>query len=283
MEIKTIAVIGAGIMGSDIALDLSCCNYNVLLEDLDEKILEQARQRIQADFKMVKMMKKELKDLTIEEILKRITFTTSYDHFATADFVIENIIEDWEEKKKLYLEIGKVCREDIVYGVNTSCISITKIGALMRRPDRVIGMHFMNPVPLKNIVETIRGHHTSDETVEIVKNFLGTLGKKAVIVNDFPGFVTNRVSHLFMNEAAFLVQDQVAEPRAVDAIFTQGFGHKMGPLATADLIGLDTVVKSLEVLYESYQDPKFRCCPLLRKMVDAGLLGRKTGKGFFNY
>lgn len=283
MEIKTIAVIGAGIMGSDIALDLSCCGYNVLLKDLDEKILEQARQRIQADFKMVKMMKKELKELTIEELLKRITFTTSYDHFETVDFVIENIIEDWDEKKKLYQEISKVCREDIVYGVNTSCISITKIGALMRRPDRVIGMHFMNPVPLKNIVETIRGYHTSDETVEIVKNFLATLGKKAVIVNDFPGFVTNRVSHLFMNEAAFLVQDQVADPRAIDTIFTQGFGHKMGPLATADLIGLDTVVQSLDVLYESYQDAKFRCCPLLRKMVDAGLLGRKTGKGFFNY
>jgi 3-hydroxybutyryl-CoA dehydrogenase len=283
MEIKTVAVIGAGIMGSDIALDLSSYGYNVILKDLNDEILNNAEEKIKKEFKMVKMMKKDLKELTVEDLLARITFTTSYDNFETVDFVIENIIEDWEQKKKLFLELKKVCRDGIIYGINTSCISITKVGAIMPQPERVIGMHFMNPVPLKKIVETIRGYHTSDETIENVKSFLATLGKKAVVVNDFPGFVSNRVSHLFMNEAAFLVQDQVADPRSIDTIFTQGFGHKMGPLATADLIGLDTVVKSLEVLYENYQDPKFRCCPLLRKMVDAGHLGRKTGKGFFNY
>lgn len=283
MEIKTVAVIGAGVMGSDIALDLSCYGYNVILKDLNNDILKHAEEKIKKEFKMVKMMKKELKDVTIESLMEKITFTTSYDDFDSVDFVIENIIEDLHEKKKLFSELKEVCREGIIYGVNTSCISITKIGAIMPQPENVIGMHFMNPVPLKKIVEVIRGHHTSDETVEKVKNFLATLRKKAVVVNDFPGFVTNRVSHLFMNEAAFLVQDQVADPKSIDTIFTQGFGHKMGPLATADLIGLDTVVKSLEVLYESYQDPKFRCCPLLKKMVDAGHLGRKTGKGFFNY
>lgn len=283
MEIKTVAVIGAGVMGSDIALDLSCYGYKVILKDLNDDILKQAGEKIKKEFKMVKMMKKDIKDVTADSLMEKITFTTSYDNFDSVDFVIENIVEDLQEKKKLFAELKKVCREGIIYGVNTSCISITKIGALMPQPENVIGMHFMNPVPLKKIVEVIRGYHTSDETVENVKNFLATLSKKAVVVNDFPGFVTNRVSHLFMNEAAFLVQDQVADPKSIDTIFTQGFGHKMGPLATADLIGLDTVVKSLEVLYESYQDPKFRCCPLLKKMVDAGHLGRKTGKGFFNY
>lgn len=283
MEIKTIAVIGAGIMGSDIALDLSCYGYNVILKDIDNNILEKAGEKIKKEFKMVKMMKKDLKEVTGEDIMEKITFTTTYDNFSAVDFVIENIVEDWDKKEKLFLELKEVCRDGIIYGVNTSCISITKIGAIMPQPERVIGMHFMNPVPLKKIVEVIRGYHTTDETVEIVKNFLNTLSKKAVVVKDFPGFVTNRVSHLFMNEAAFLVQDQVADPKAIDTIFTQGFGHKMGPLATADLIGLDTVVKSLDVLYESYQDAKFRCCPLLRKMVDAGLLGRKTGEGFFKY
>lgn len=283
MDIKTIAVIGAGIMGSDVALDLAGYGYRVILKDLDNETLEKAEAKIKKDFKMVKMMKKEMKEVSIDDILSRITFTTSYDGFDNVEMVIENIVEEWEAKKALYLELSKECQPDTLYAVNTSCISITKIGSLMASPDKVIGTHFMNPVPLKKIVEVIRGYHTSDETVETMKEFLKTLNKTGVVVNDFPGFVTNRVSHLFMNEAAFLVQDGVAGPKEVDMIFTQGFGHKMGPLATADLIGLDTVVDSLEVLYQSYQDPKFRCCPLLRKMVDAGLLGRKSGKGFFNY
>jgi len=270
-------------MGSDIALDLACYNYRVILKDIDNATLEKAKDRIKADFKMIKMMKKEIGDVSLEDVLGRIDFTTAYDRFQEVDFVIENIVEEWEEKKKLYLELKLLCRPDIVFGVDTSCISITKVGSLMDKPDRVIGMHFMNPVPLKKVVEVIRGFYTSDETVQTVKEFLKTLGKMGIVVKDFPGFVSNRLSHLFMNEAAFLVQDQVAGAKEIDMIFTQGFGHKMGPLATADLIGLDTVVKSLEVLYQSYQDPKFRCCPLLRKMVDAGLLGKKSGKGFFEY
>ncbi len=283
MNIKTVAVIGAGVMGSDIALDLASYGYNVLLKDLDTEILEKAQGKIKKDFKMFKMMKKDLKEVTIDDVLSKITFTSTYDGFDGVDLVIENIVEEWEAKKALYLELDKICREDTIYAVNTSCISITKVGALMKDAAKVVGAHFMNPVPLKKIVETIRGYHTSEETVEALSAFLKTVKKNAVVVNDFPGFVTNRVSHLFMNEAAMLVQDGVAGPKEVDIIFTQGFGHKMGPLATADLIGLDTVVMSLDVLYESYQDSKFRCCPLLRKMVDAGLLGKKSGKGFFDY
>lgn len=283
MNVKTIAVIGAGIMGTDVSLDLASYGYHVILKDLDNKILENAREKIKKDFKLFKMMKKELKALTIEDILARIAFTVNYDGFENVDLVIENIVEEWEAKKNLYPQLANVCKVDTIYAVNTSCISITKIGALMADPGNVIGAHFMNPVPMKKIVEVIRGFHTSEETVAAMKEFLKTLGKTGVVVNDFPGFVSNRVSHLYMNEAAYLVQDNVAGPKEVDMIFTHGFGHKMGPLATADLIGLDTVVKSLEVLYESYQDPKFRCCPLLRKMVDAGLLGKKSGQGFFKY
>ena len=283
MNVNTIAVIGAGIMGTDVALDLASYGYQVILKDLDNEILEKAREKIKKDFKLFKMMKKELKALAIEDILARIMFTVNYDGFENVDLVIENIVEEWEAKKNLYPQLAKVCKVDTIYAVNTSCISITKIGTLMTNPGKVIGAHFMNPVPMKKIVEVIRGFHTSEETVAAMKEFLKTLGKTGVVVNDFPGFVSNRVSHLYMNEAAYLVQDGVAGPKEVDMIFTHGFGHKMGPLATADLIGLDTVVKSLEVLYESYQDPKFRCCPLLRKMVDAGLLGKKSGKGFFQY
>ncbi len=283
MKIEKIAVIGAGIMGSDIALDLASYNYDVILKDLDNQILDKAQTRIKKDFKLVKMMKKEMKSVSIDDILSKITFTTSYDGFEQVEMVIENIVEEWEAKKEVYQDLARVCKGEPLYAVNTSCISITKVASLMESPGKVIGAHFLNPVPLKKIVEVIRGFHTSDETVQTMIEFLKTLNKYGVVVKDFPGFVTNRVSHLFMNEAAFLVQDGVAGPKEVDTIFTQGFGHKMGPLATADLIGLDTVVKSLEVLYESYQDPKFRCCPLLRKMVDAGLLGKKSGKGFFEY
>ncbi|MCP4156715.1 MAG: 3-hydroxyacyl-CoA dehydrogenase family protein [bacterium] len=283
MEIKTVAVIGAGIMGSDIALDLASYGYPVLLKDLDKDILEKAEAKMRKDFKMFKMMKKDLKSVSIDDILEKVTFTTTYDGFDKVELVIENIVEEWEAKKALFLQLDKICTAGTLYAVNTSCISITKVAALMEAPDKIVGAHFMNPVPLKKIVEVIRGFHTSDESVENLSDFLKTIKKKAIVVNDFPGFVTNRVSHLFMNEAAFLIQDGVAGPKEVDTIFTQGFGHKMGPLATADLIGLDTVVKSLDVLYESYQDSKFRVCPLLRKMVDAGLLGKKSGKGFFEY
>lgn len=283
MELKSIAVIGAGIMGCDVALDLASYGYNVILKDLDTEILDKAKTKIKKGFKLVKMMKKELKAVSIDDILSKITFTTTYDGFGQVEMVIENIVEEWQAKKEVYQELGEVCKIDTIFAVNTSCISITKVASLMESPGKVIGAHFMNPVPLKKIVEVIRGYHTSDETVQAMIEFLKTLNKQGVVVKDSPGFVTNRVSHLFMNEAAFLIQDGVAGPKEVDTIFTQGFGHKMGPLATADLIGLDTVVKSLDVLYESYQDPKFRCCPLLRKMVDAGLLGKKSGKGFFEY
>lgn len=283
MEIKNIAVIGAGVMGADVAFDLACYGFNVILKDLNIDILQKAKEKMLSDFRMIKMLKQDLKDISLEQILNNISFATDYSGFENIDLIIENISEDFNAKKTVYEELKGVCNEHVIYAVNTSCISITKIAALMPKPENVIGAHFMNPVPLKKIVETIKGFHTADETVEVLKSVLKTMGKRAIVVNDFPGFVANRLSHLFMNEAAFLVQDQVAKPKDIDLIFKQGYGHKMGPLETADLIGLDTVVMSLGVLYESYQDPKFRCCPLLKKMVDAGLLGKKSGQGFYKY
>lgn len=270
-------------MGTGIAIDLASYGYKVVLKDIDQLKLNESRDLMDKDFKLYKMIKKEFKELSIHDILNNITFSLGYDDIKDADLIIENIIEDWDKKKDLYTELNKICKPCAIYAVNTSCISITQIASLVSNPENVIGAHFMNPVPLKVMVETIKGYHTSEKTIDFMKEFLKSINKTGVVVNDYPGFVANRLSHLFMNEAAFLVQDGVATPSQIDTIFKVGYGHKMGPLETADLIGLDTVVNSLEILYHSYQDSKFRCCPLLKKMVNAGLLGRKSGKGFFDY
>ena len=278
-----VAVVGAGTMGRDIALNLAAFGIQTILKDTDQVILDEAQTAMRQNLRMYKMTNPAYQSLSKDTLPSLVHYTTEYNAFDDVDWVIENIPESWSLKEAVYQELAEVCDENTVYGVNTSCISITKVAALMPKPQNVIGMHFMNPVPMKPAVETVRGFHTSEDTISRCKTLLKTMGKKMILVNDFPGFVANRLSHLFMNEAAFLVQDQVAEPAAIDAIFKEGYGHAMGPLETADLIGLDTVVSSLKVLYDSYQDPKFRCCPLLQKMVDAGLLGRKSGHGFYAY
>jgi len=283
MERETVAVVGAGVMGSDLALDLSASGFNVILKDLADDHLESAKQRMRKTYGFARMMRSKVFTRSFDEITARIQYVTDYAAFSTADIVIENINEDYEAKRTVYQELDTVCRSKVLYGVDTSCISITKIASLVSHPENVIGMHFMNPVPLKPLVEVIRGYHTSNETVTRTKSFLKRLQKKAVVVNDMPGFVSNRVLMPMINECICLVADQVATAKDVDSIFKLGFGHKMGPLATADLIGLDTILDSLVVLYESYNDPKYRPCPLLRKMVDAGILGMKTGNGFFEY
>ncbi|MBN1294820.1 MAG: 3-hydroxybutyryl-CoA dehydrogenase, partial [Candidatus Latescibacteria bacterium] len=223
------------------------------------------------------------KDFNPDTAIDRIRFETSVDMLSDVDFLVENITEKPALKESLYRKIDYICKTECVFAANTSAISITRIASWTERQDKVIGMHFMNPVPLKPVVEVIRGWHTSDETVEMSETFLKLLGKKAVVVNDMPGFVSNRVLMLMINEAIWQVQDGVASAKDIDEIFRSCFGHKMGPLETGDLIGLDTILYSLEVLYESYCEDKFRPCPLLRKMVDAGLFGRKTGKGFYSY
>ncbi|WP_018753412.1 3-hydroxyacyl-CoA dehydrogenase family protein [Paenibacillus sanguinis] len=281
--LRTFGVIGAGVMGTDIALDLAGYGYKVLLKDLHEDIILRAKEKIRKEFRVYQMTQKHLKALTVDDLLSRIVFTTTYEGFEEVDYIIENVTEHWDTKKHVYSELRDVCRKNVYYAVNTSCISITKVAALLPHPELVIGMHFMNPVPLKEMVEVIRGMHTSDETVAVAEEFLQSCRKTPVVVNDFPGFVTNRVLMLTINECIWTVQDGVANPQDVDRIFRMGFGHKMGPLATGDLIGLDTILNSLYTLYEQFNDPKFRPAPLLVKMVDAGLLGRKSGRGFFEY
>ena len=197
--------------------------------------------------------------------------------------MVENISEKIALKESLYPQLDDVCNSDCVFAANTSAISITRIGGWTQRPEKILGMHFMNPVPMKPMVEVIRAFHTTEATIDRAKAFLADINKEGVVVNDMPGFVSNRVLMLTVNEAIFLLQDQVATAADIDKIFKGCFGHKMGPLETGDLIGLDTILYSLDVLYDAYNDSKFRPAPLLKKMVDAGLHGRKTGEGFFKY
>ncbi len=270
-------------MGTGLATDLVLHGLEAVLIDTSDEALERSRQEILKTVRFAPLLNKSVLRLSAKETLEKIQFATDLAQVSSCDFIVENVTEDIGIKEKIYRSLDAVCPPEVCFGVNTSCISITHIAAFTKRPERIIGMHFMNPVYLKSCIEVIRGYHTSDEGIQAAKGLLNQLGKEAIVVNDFPGFVSNRISHLFMNEAAFVVQDQVASPKDVDDIFKKCYNHKMGPLETADLIGLDTVMDSLNVLYESYQDSKFRCCPLLRKMVDAGLLGVKSGKGFYDY
>lgn len=283
MSIRIVGVVGAGVMGVGVAQNLAQSGYSVVLLDINDDILKQARTEIIRSIRLQKMLSKGSIREDVNTIVERIVFTTDYAPFADADFVIENATENWEIKKRIHAQLDAVCPQRTVFAANTSAISITRIASSTKRPDRVLGMHFMNPVPMKSMVEMIRGYHTSEDTIETAKALLAGMDKECVVVNDMPGFVSNRVLMLTVNEAVFLVQDQVASAEDVDKIFKSCFGHKMGPLETADLIGLDTILYSIEVLYESYNDSKYRPCPLLKKMVDAGLHGRKSGQGFYSY
>ena len=279
----TVGVVGAGVMGVGVAQNLAQTGHRVLLLDVGDDVLARARAEIEKGLRFHGMFSRQKGGPPAAEVLERIAFTTSYDGFAEADFVIENVTEKWEVKSPIYPVLDEVCPPHACFAANTSAYSITRIGSLTQRPDRVLGMHFMNPVPLKPTVEVIRAYHTSQQTVDTAQALLRAMGKEGIVVNDMPGFVSNRVLMLTINEAVWLVQDQVAAAEDVDRIFKTCFGHKMGPLETADLIGLDTILYSVEVLYESYNDSKYRPCPLLRKMVDAGLHGRKNGRGFYDY
>jgi 3-hydroxybutyryl-CoA dehydrogenase len=282
MTDKIVAVIGAGIMGCDLALDLASHGYTVLLKDLIDDVLKDAEKKIRKNYMVVKLMKKEF-SVSLEDILSRIQLVKDYKDFPRAGVIIENISEDFAKKKIVYSDLADIYPGDVLIGVNTSCIQISKIAALLSHPENVIGMHFLNPVPLKNLVEVIQAPSTSNQTLQKTKNFLRTLNKTWVLVKDSPGFVTNRVLMLMINECIWVVHDGIAKPQDVDKIFKLGFGHKMGPLATADLIGLDTIRDSLLVLHESFGDPKFLPCPLLQKMVEKGNLGKKSGRGFYEY
>jgi len=280
---QVVGVVGAGVMGVGVAQNLAQTKHHVLLIDVSEAILERAKQEIKNNLRFQGFFQKTEKAENLDEILNRIKFSTDYQVLEKAEFVIENTTEKWEIKQEVYGKIDAICPKDSVFAANTSAIPITRIASVTKRADKVVGMHFMNPVPMKPMVEAIRGYHTSEETIETAKKLLAQMGKECIIVNDAPGFVSNRVLMLTINEAIFVVQDGVASAEEVDLIFKTCFGHKMGPLETADLIGLDTILYSMEVLYESFNDSKYRPCTLLKKMVDAGLHGRKSGKGFYTY
>jgi 3-hydroxybutyryl-CoA dehydrogenase len=281
-RLETIGVIGAGVMGVGLAHALAERGMRALLIDVSDSILESAFGQIRNNIRLQRLFQKNPGSVP-EEILGRIQISAGYDVLQEADFVIENVTEKIGIKTEVYRRLDAICPPQCVFAANTSAIPITRIGAMTSRPARVLGMHFMNPVPLKSAVEVIRGYHTSDQTVATATRLLSLMGKKAILVGDSPGFVSNRVLMLTINEAIFLVQEKVASPEVVDEIFKNCFEHKMGPIETADLIGLDTILLSIEVLYDEFKDSKFRPCPLLRQMVDAGLHGRKTGRGFYSY
>ena len=280
--IKTVAVIGAGTMGNGIAHVFAKAGYSVILRDVDQKSLDRALDAIG------KNLDREVKKAKITEAdkpatLARIKITTDAKALASADIAIEAVPEQRELKERLLKEVDSVLRPDAILASNTSSISITALAAKTSRPEQFIGMHFMNPVPVMTLVEVIRGLQTSDETFALTMSLCEKLGKKPVAVNDSPGFVSNRVLMPMINEAAYTVMEGVATPESVDAVMKLGMNHPMGPLELADFIGLDVCVDILEVLHAGLGDPKYRACPLLRKMVAAGWLGRKSSRGFYKY
>ena len=284
MNIGQLGVVGAGVMGRGLAQTAAQAGIDVVLVDVDAGALDSARSEIFNTIRLASMMQRETsQEEPVEAVLERIATTTDLAALSEVDFLVENISEKIALKEILYPQLDDICNSDCVFAANTSAISITRIGGWTQRPERILGMHFMNPVPMKPMVEVIRAFHTSEATIDRAKAFLADISKEGVVVNDMPGFVSNRVLMLTVNEAIFLLQDQVATAADIDKIFKGCFGHKMGPLETGDLIGLDTILYSLDVLYDAYNDSKFRPAPLLKKMVDAGLHGRKSGEGFFKY
>jgi 3-hydroxybutyryl-CoA dehydrogenase len=282
MEMKTLGVVGAGQMGAGIAQVASASGLSVVMSDINEEFLEKGFSAIEKS--LARMVKKE--KITADDqkaILGRIEGTTTIDDMAKADFVVEAATENEELKFNIFRELDAYCREGIILSSNTSSISITKIAGVTKRPEQVIGMHFMNPVPLMQLVEIIQGLATSKETFTITKELTLKLGKTPVPANDFPGFISNRILMPMINEAVYCLYEGVGIPEDIDQVMKLGMNHPMGPLALADLIGLDTCLAVMKVIQQGLGDDKYRPCPLLIKYVDAGWLGRKTGRGFYKY
>jgi len=281
MDIKRIGVVGAGTMGTGIAQVVAAAGFDVVLHDVEEELLKKSLTRI--DKGLAKLIEKGKIEEDKESIMGRIQTTAELSDFKEADFAVEAVFEDFEVKKNVLQELDEILSPDIILTTNTSSISITRLAALTNRPSQFMGMHFMNPVPLMALVELIKGLATSQETFEQVKSLTESLGKVPVEANDFPGFISNRILLPMINEAVYALMEGVGTVEAIDTVMKLGMNHPMGPLTLADLIGLDVCLHIMEVLYEGFKDPKYRPCPFLRKMVDAGYLGRKSGKGFYDY
>jgi 3-hydroxybutyryl-CoA dehydrogenase len=276
-----VGVVGAGVMGAGVAHCAALAGHEVVLADTEPAALSGALRRIERDCRMSRLLTG--RGVDTAAVMAAITTAGSAAALRACEVVVENVTEKWEIKRPVYAELDAACPAETIFIGNTSAIPITRLGSATNRPDRVIGVHFMNPVPMKAAVELIPGRRTSSETVKRTREFLGTLNKEPILVKDSCGFISNRVLMLTVNEAAFCVHEGVGTASAVDEVFRNCFGHPSGPLETADLIGIDTILYSLEVLHEHYADPKFRPCPLLREMTDAGLHGRKSGEGFYVY
>jgi 3-hydroxybutyryl-CoA dehydrogenase len=282
VAIQVVGVVGAGTMGSGIAQVFAQAGYGVRLVDVEAAVVDRGRRGIEVGLaKFVEKGKVSAADR--DAALSRIATGTALDDLADADYVVEAIVEDLGAKRTLFERLDRTTRPEVILASNTSSISITVLGAATRRPDKVLGMHFMNPVPLMTLVELIRGQATSSDSMQVAFELCRALGKTAVEASDYPGFIANRVLMPMLNEAFYAVMEGVGTPEAIDEVMKRGMNHPMGPLTLADFIGLDVCLAILTTLHEGLGDPKYRPCPLLRRMVAAGHLGRKSGRGFYEY